>query len=66
VLAWWGNGNTFPYTVMFHIQGGIDHGEVDTGWHEWGSFLFIPAAGCYALDVSWARGSWRTNFAAGR
>ena len=66
VLGWWGNGNTFPYTVVFDIQGGIDHGEVDTGWHEWGSLLFIPAAGCYALDVSWAGGSWRAIFAAGR
>jgi hypothetical protein len=65
-FGWWGNGNTNPYTVMFHIQGGIDHGEVDTGWHKWGSLLFIPAAGCYALDVSWAGGSWRTIFAAGR
>src|SRR5258707_13118960 len=66
VLAWWGNGNTNPYTAVFNIQGGIDHGEVDTGWHEWGSQLFIPTAGCYALDVSWAGGSWRAIFAAGR
>jgi hypothetical protein len=66
VLGWWGTGNHYVNTVVFHIQGGIDHGEVDTGWHEWGSLLSIPAAGCYALDVSWASGSWRTIFAAGR
>ena len=66
VLAWWGTGNHYVNTVVFHIQGGFDHGEVDTGWHEWGSLLFIPAAGCYALDVSWSGGFWRTIFAAGR
>src|SRR5258706_16345215 len=66
VLAWWGNGNHYVNTVVFHIQGGIDHGEVDTGWHEWGSLLAIPAAGCYALDVSWAGGALRTIFAARR
>lgn len=65
-LGWWGNGNTNPYTPAFSVQGGRDNGEVDTGWHEWDSDLFIPAAGCYALDVSWPGGSWRTIFAAGR
>ena len=65
--GWWGNSNKLPPTkVVFDIEGGIDHGEVDTGWHEWGSLLFVPAAGCYALDVRWAGGSWRTIFAAGR
>jgi hypothetical protein len=66
-LGWWGNSNKLPPTkVVFDIEGGIDHGEVDTGWHEWGSLLSIPVAGCYALDVHWGGGSWRTIFAAGR
>ena len=65
-FGWWGNGNMAPTKVVFDIEGGIDHAEVDTGWHEWGSLLFIPGAGCYALDVSWAGGAWRTIFAAGR
>ncbi|HEX8727545.1 MAG TPA: hypothetical protein VF739_02925 [Ktedonobacterales bacterium] len=37
----------------------------DTGWAAWGGVLYIPAAGCYALDASWPGGSWRVTFAAG-
>lgn len=37
----------------------------DTGWAEWGGVLYIPAAGCYALEASWPGGSWRVTFAAG-
>ena len=37
----------------------------DTGWSVWGGVLYIPAAGCYALDASWPGGSWRVTFAAG-
>ena len=39
---------------------------VDISWAEWGSYLFIPAAGCYTLSASWPGGQWRIFFAAGR
>jgi hypothetical protein len=43
-----------------------DHGSPELGWHEWGSGVYIGEAGCYALDVTWPGGSWRTIIAAGR
>ncbi len=39
---------------------------VDLNWAEWGSYLFVPAAGCYTLSASWPGGQWRIFFAAGR
>ena len=35
------------------------------GWAEWGSYLVIPKAGCYGLDVSWPTGHWTLTFAFG-
>lgn len=34
--------------------------------HEWGSTVFLPAAGCYRAEASWFGGSWRLGFAFGR
>ena len=34
-------------------------------WAAWVGAIYIPAAGCYALDASWPGGSWRVTFAAG-
>ena len=34
-------------------------------WAVWVGAIYIPAAGCYALDASWPGGSWRVTFAAG-
>ena len=34
-------------------------------WAEWGSYVFVPAAGCYYLEASWPGGHWRITFAAG-
>ena len=34
-------------------------------WAEWGSYVFVPAAGCYYLEASWPGGQWRITFAAG-
>ncbi len=36
------------------------------GWANFPSYLFIPQAGCYALEASWPGGTWRLTFAAGR
>lgn len=36
------------------------------GYAEWGSYLFIPVAGCYQIEATWPGGQWRILFAAGR
>jgi len=44
---------------------------VGDDWVEWGSYVYLPAAGCYAIEASWPSqgswpsGSWRITFAAG-
>ena len=35
-------------------------------WNEWGSYVFVPSAGCYYLEARWPGGHWRITFAAGR
>jgi len=34
-------------------------------WAEWGSYIVVPKAGCYQMDVSWPTGHWSVTFAAG-
>jgi len=36
------------------------------GYAEWGSYMFIPAAGCYQMEATWPGGQWSFPFAAGR
>ena len=36
------------------------------GYEEWGSYIFIPAAGCYQIEATWPGGQWGFPFAAGR
>lgn len=38
----------------------VQHGQ----WKEWPSYLYVPVAGCYALEAQWPDGSWRLTFAA--
>lgn len=59
-----GNPTTSPVLDPRHP----DHpgSTVGTDWAEWGSYVFIPQAGCYYLQASWPGGSWRINFAAGK
>ena len=40
-------------------------GIPEKGWQQFTSSLLIPQAGCYALDATWAGGSWHMVFAAG-
>lgn len=35
-------------------------------YQEWGSYIFIPKAGCYQLEATWPGGRWSFPFAAGR
>ncbi len=39
--------------------------NVGDGWAEWGSYVFLPATGCYYIEATWPGGSWRLDFAAG-
>ncbi len=32
-------------------------------WAEWGSYIVVPKAGCYHLEVSWPTGHWAVTFA---
>jgi hypothetical protein len=34
-------------------------------WAEWGSYIIVPKAGCYVMNVSWPQGHWSITFAAG-
>ncbi len=38
---------------------------VGVDWAEWGSYLVVPKAGCYTMEVSWPTGQWSITFAAG-
>lgn len=80
-LAWWTDGGTPPgaatQTLVLDPQTDLEdvgavpgvpdipHGSPDPGWSEWGLFPLFEAAGCYALEVSWAGGSWESVFAVG-
>jgi len=55
---------TGPTYAAYHISPGP--GYPVPGWREYGSYLIILQAGCYALQVTWSGGSWRMVFAAGR
>jgi hypothetical protein len=33
---------------------------------DWGSYLYLPTAGCYYVEADWPGGHWRITFAAGR
>jgi hypothetical protein len=80
-LAWWTDAETPPgaatQTLVLdpptntesvgHVAGlpDVPHGEVEPGWKEWGVFPLFRSAGCYALEVSWAGGSWRSVISVG-
>jgi len=41
-------------------------GAAGPDYKEWGSYLYIPTAGCYQLEATWPGGQWSFPFAAGR
>jgi hypothetical protein len=55
------NPSTSPTLDPLHAER-----QPDAGWLEWGSYLYIPTAGCYYLEAKWPSGSWRINFSAGK
>jgi hypothetical protein len=80
-LAWWTDGQTPPgaatQTLTLDPQQdtesvgvvpglpAVPHGEVAAGWWEWGVFPLFTVAGCYAWEVNWSGGSWRSVIAVG-
>lgn len=40
--------------------------DPSSGFKEFPSYLYFPAAGCYFLEASWPGGSWKIAFAVGR
>jgi hypothetical protein len=75
--AWWGRGSPIPPAAqtltldptttgpaIYH--GSPGSGYPMAGWSEYGSFLYILAAGCYTMQATWPGGSWSWTFAAGR
>lgn len=80
-LAWWTDAQTPPgaatQTLILNPQTDtedvgsvpgipdVPHGLADPGWSEWGLFPVFFTAGCYALKVSWAGGSWQSIIAVG-
>lgn len=77
-VAWWGQGGppdqhsyrtaqTLVLDPTMRMAGpAVSHGTSGTGWAEWGSFVYLPQAGCYTLQVNWSGGEWHSWFAAGR
>jgi hypothetical protein len=41
-------------------------GPTGPHWREWLGAVYLPGAGCYALEATWPGGSWQIPFAAGR
>ena len=77
--AWWGPGGepnragqsgtgvALSLTLDATTPSPADpHGIPQAGWQEWGSFVYLPQAGCYTLRVSWPGGQWQSSFAAGQ
>lgn len=38
---------------------------IGTDWAEWGSYIVVPKAGCYVMEVSWPTGRWTITLAFG-
>jgi len=55
-------------TSLFLDPNHPNHLDAGAGpdYEEWGSYLYIPTAGCYQLDATWPGGQWSFPFAAGR
>lgn len=64
--AWWdiGEGGPAPNKPVRPLV--LDRTGNRAGFPTWGTGLYFPQAGCYAMSVSWSGGLWRLLFAVGR
>lgn len=64
--AWWniGQGGPAPTKPVRPLV--MDRAGNRAGFPTWGTILYLPQAGCYAMTVMWSGGQWRLLFAVGR
>lgn len=70
-VLWWIHGappdlSSQTLTLDADVPGPATYAGIpEKGWQQFESSLLIPQAGCYALDATWAGGSWHMTFSAG-
>jgi hypothetical protein len=64
--AWWDIGEGGPAANEPVRPLVLDRTGNRAGFPTWGTGLYLPQAGCYAMTVSWPGGQWRLLFAVGR
>jgi hypothetical protein len=66
--ALWFNFSFLPQqpTTALMVSANLSGQYGDSQWTSWIGYLYIPAAGCYALEASWPEGHWQIFFAAGQ
>lgn len=64
----WFDFSFLPQQPTMALMVNADHsGQYgDSQWTSWIGYLYIPVAGCYALEASWPGGHWQVFFAAGQ
>lgn len=60
------NGSITTSPVLNPQQPDHPQSAISSAYKEWGSYIYIPVAGCYSLEAAWAGGHWQVIFAAGR
>jgi hypothetical protein len=65
VLIQFGNEDPTAQTVLDPHHPSHPLSVLGDGWAEWGSYIIVPKAGCYLLEVSWPTGHWAVTFAFG-
>ncbi len=65
--AWWdvGQGASLPNEPVRPLVMNQNPNRVSQQ-SAWGTLLYLPLAGCYAMQVNWPGGQWRLLFAVGR
>lgn len=64
-LIQFGGDDPTTHAVLDPQHPGHPWSVIGDGWAEWGSYIVVPKAGCYPLEVSWATGHWAVIFAFG-
>jgi hypothetical protein len=59
------NNTPTAHAVLDPHNPGHPRSVIGGGWAEWGSYIVVPKAGCYVLEVSWPKGHWTLKFAFG-
>jgi len=65
VFIQFGNDQPTAHAVLDPQHPGHPVSVLGDGWAEWGSYIVVPKAGCYSLEVSWSTGRWAVTFAFG-